>query len=331
MYYIKHECHPEKVILERKETRQPDIEADQVLIKVAASGVNRPDLLQQQGFYPAPEGASPILGLEVAGTIEKTGQNVTHLQIGQSVCALVPGGGYAEYCVTAARHCLPIPKHLDMCEAACLPEGLFTIWSLLWHQGKLQTGETVLLHGGNSGIASLATPILKAMGHKVIVTLRSEKFRAACQTKLQPDHILITDQDDFLTELKQIQPDGVDLILDLAGATYLQQNIYALARGGRLVLMGLMSGTKTQLNMTRILTHRLTVTGATLRPQSDQQKADFAQSIQQNLLPIITEHHLKPIIDRIFNIFDAEKAHQYLRQNSIFGKICLHHPADEQL
>ena len=326
MYYIKHECHPEKVILQMAETQQPTINEDQVLIKVAASGVNRPDLLQQQGFYPAPENASPILGLEIAGTIEKIGANVTDFDLGQTVCALVPGGGYAEYCVTAAQHCLPIPTDLNACQAACLPEGLFTIWSLLWHQGKLQAGETVLLHGGNSGIASLATPILKAMGHKVIITLRSTKFREACQATLQPDHILITDQDDFLTELKQVQPAGVDLILDLAGAAYLQQNIYALARGGRLVLMGLMSGTKTQLNMTRILTHRLTVTGATLRPQSDQQKADFAKSIRENLLPIINQHHIKPIIHQIFDISAADQAHQYLRQNSIFGKICLQHP-----
>ncbi len=311
MYYVQHKINKDKIELSLSETKLPEITSGQLLIKVTASGINRPDILQRQGLYPPPPQANPVLGLEIAGHIEKIGAGTQGFHIGQRVCALTSGGGYAEFCAVSAKHCFPVPDTLTDPEAACLPEGLFTLWSLLWHQGQLKPKDRILLHGGNSGIATLGSQLLIALGHDVCVSLRSPQHLEKCQL-LQLKKILIVEDDQFLPLLKQIYADGVDLILDLNGGPYLQQNIQALALEGRLILMGFMGSAKADINLTRLLTHRLTLTGATLRPRTEQTKDLFAQAIFQQLFPVIKHHNIKPVVDRTWPISQANLAHQYM-------------------
>jgi len=312
---------PENLVLAKREVPEP--QNDEVLIKVAAAGVNRPDVLQRMGAYAPPPEASDLPGLEVAGTIVEVGAGVSHLQVGDDVCALVAGGGYAEYCVAPAAHCLPVPDGYDMIRAAAVPETYFTVWTNVFDRGRLQGGETFLVHGGASGIGTTAIQLAKSFGARVFATAGSdEKCReiealgAECGINYKTE-----DYGKVVAELTGGR--GVDLILDMVGGDYIQRNISALAIEGRLVYIAFLGGAKAEVNFAPVMMKRLTITGSTLRPQSIQAKADIAQSLRDKVWPLLNAGTVKPIIDSSFTLADAGKAHQRIDDSSHIGKIVL--------
>lgn len=291
----------------------------QILIRVAWAGVNRPDLFQRAGSYAPPPGASDLPGLECSGVVAATGPGVTRWKVGDRVCALLPGGGYAEYAICAADHALPVPRGLDLRAAAALPETAFTVWSNVVMRGKLHAGERFLVHGGTSGIGTMAIQIARALGATVWATAGSAEKCAAC-AELGAHPINYRDED-FVTVLRKAG--GADLILDMVGGDYIARNLKSLADDGRLVMIAFLAGPKAEINFTQIMTRRLTVTGSTLRPQSDLAKARIARALRDRLWPLIEAGAVRPLIDSTNRLQDAVDAHRHMESSSHVGKIVL--------
>jgi NADPH2:quinone reductase len=292
----------------------------QILIKVAFAGVNRPDALQRAGAYAPPPDASPLPGLEASGHVAAIGPGVTGWAVGDEVCALLPGGGYAEYVVTAAAHALRVPKGLDLRAAACLPETCFTVWSNVFMRGGLQAGERFLVHGGSSGIGTTAIQIAHALGARVFTTAGSAEKCAAC-TGLGAERAINYRNEDFVEVLRA--EGGANLILDMVGGDYIPRNIKALADEGRLVQIAFLSGPKVELNFAPMMMRRLTITGSTLRPQSDLAKARIAEELRVNVWPLIEAGKVRPVIDSEFPLTDATAAHARMETSGHIGKIVL--------
>lgn len=306
----------------------------QVLIQVAYAGVNGPDIAQRRGLYPAPKGASSILGLEVSGTVVAVGDKVSLWQVGQQVCALVPGGGYAEYVLTHAEHCLPIPQGLTLQQAACLPETFFTVWGNLFMRAKLVADETVLIHGGSGGIGSSAIVLAKALGAKVIVTARGEDKCAHCE-RLGADHVINSEQACFVDAVMlATQGNGVDVVLDMVGGDYINRNLKCLSVDGRMMSIAMQQAPRANVDIFRLMAKRISWSGSTLRPQSDDAKAEIAQSLQRSVWPLFAKNsQLTPVIFAEFSLADCAQAHQVLEAGSHCGKVVLkvgmeHHAVD---
>lgn len=301
----------------------PQPQPQQVLIRVLATGVNRPDVMQRLGLYPPPPGASDIPGLEVAGEIIALGEQVQGLVVGDACCALLTGGGYAEYCLANASLCLPIPQGLSMIAAASLPETFFTVWSTVFQRAALQAGETLLVHGGSSGIGTTAIQLAKAFAAKVFVTAGSQQKCDFCLA-LGADAAINYRDHDFVTAIQDLtQGEGVNVILDMIGGSYLARNIKCLATDGRLVQIALQESVKAEINLLPLMLNRLTLTGATLRPRPDAFKAQIARQLQQQVWPLIANGQIKPVIDSVFDLADAAKAHQRMESSQHQGKIVL--------
>jgi NADPH2:quinone reductase len=309
---------PEVLTLCDREIPQPG--PDQVVIKVAYAGVNRPDALQRAGMYAPPKGASELPGLECSGEVAAIGANVTSQRVGDSVCALLPGGGYAEYVATAAAHCLPVPEGMDLKHAACLPETFFTVWSNVFMRGGLRAGERFLVHGGSSGIGTTAIQLAHVLGARVFVTAGSEDKLECCR-KLGAEVAINYKEQDFVAVVKA--EGGADLILDMVGGSYMQRNINALADDGRLVQIAFLQGMKAELNMVQMMTRRLTLTGSTLRPQSDLAKARIADQLREKVWPLLASGRIGPVMDLEFALADASKAHARMEAGDHIGKIVL--------
>lgn len=292
----------------------------QILIRVAYAGVNRPDALQRAGAYNPPANASPLPGLEASGHVAAVGPGVTRWRLGDAVCALLPGGGYAEYAVTAADHALPVPAGMALREAACLPETCFTVWSNVVMRGGLKGGERFLVHGGTSGIGTTAIQIARALGARVFATAGSDEKCQVC-TDLGAEKAFNYKEQDFAAEMKALG--GADLILDMVGGSYLPRNIRSLADDGRLVQIAFLTGAKVELNFAEIMIRRLTLTGSTLRPQSDLAKARIAAQVEEHVWPMIARNAFKPVIDSEFPLAEAPAAHWRIEAPGHVGKIVL--------
>ena len=298
----------------------PKPNRNEVLIKIAFAGVNRPDVLQRAGSYMPPPGASDLPGLEASGTIFAIGQNVTNWAIGDEVCALLPGGGYAEYAVTQASHCLPVPKGMGLEQAAALPETFFTVWNNVFQRGKLKPHEKFLVHGGSSGIGTTAIQLANVFGSEVYATAGTEAKCLVCE-ELGAKRAINYKKEDFLDVMKSLG--GVNLILDMVGGVYIEKNIKALVDDGRLVQIAFLQGAKAELNFAQIMTRRLTITGSTLRPQSDLSKAQIASELFRNVWPLLSNGKLKPVINSIFELEDVTSAHLLMESSQHIGKILL--------
>jgi NADPH2:quinone reductase len=305
---------------------RPVPNADQVIIQVAYAGVNRPDALQRAGLYNPPAGASDLPGLEASGTVVEIGENVSDLAVGDRVCALLPGGGYAEYVATPAAHCLPIPTGLSMKQAACLPETFFTVWSNVFMRGGLQAGERILIHGGSSGIGTTAIQLANAFGARVFVTAGSDEKCQAC-TDLGAERAINYRDEDFVDVMRAVG--GADVILDMVGGPYIPRNLKGLADDGRLVQIAFLQGPKTEVNFVQLMTRRLTFTGSTLRPQSDLAKAKIAQQLRNVVWPLLSQGKIAPVIDSTFNMAEAAAAHSRMESSAHIGKIVLAVDPDE--
>lgn len=301
----------------------PQAGAEDVLIRVSHAGVNRPDCIQRQGLYPAPPGASPILGLEVAGTIVAGGGNVPPAMIGQHVAALTPGGGYAEYCLAPWRHCLPVPESMSLAEAAALPETLFTVWHNLFERGFARDGERVLVHGGTSGIGTMAIMLGKAFGLEMIVTC-GDAHKCAAALQLGADLAINYRDEDFVEAVhSHTDGKGVNIVLDMISGDYVPRNLKCLAEDGRHVTIAVLGGVKAELNLALVMSRRLTLTGSTLRPRSDDFKAALADEIAENVWPLFASGELRSVIDRSFPLAEAASAHARMEAGEHVGKIVL--------
>jgi putative PIG3 family NAD(P)H quinone oxidoreductase len=310
-------------VLTPVERPRPTIGPGDVLIKVAAAGVNRPDVMQRQGRYPPPPGASDIPGLEVAGTIDEVGADVRGWHVGDRVCALVSGGGYAEYCAAPAPQCLPIPRGLDLTQAAALPETTFTVWTNMVDRGRLTRGESVLIHGGSSGIGTTAIQLARAMGARVFTTAGSAEKCAVCET-LGAERAINYREADFVSVVREATNGaGVNLVLDIVGGEYLQRNIEALAMDGRLVQIGQLGGPKAQINMIPVLQRRLTITGSTLRARSVEEKGAIATAVREHVWPLIESGAVRPLVHTTFPLSDAAEAHRVMESSVHIGKLVL--------
>ena len=305
---------------------RPVPNADQVIIQVAYAGVNRPDALQRAGLYNPPAGASDLPGLEASGTVVEVGENVADLAVGDRVCALLPGGGYAEYVATPAAHCLPIPTGLSMKQAACLPETFFTVWSNVFMRGGLQAGERILIHGGSSGIGTTAIQLANAFGARVFVTAGSDDKCKAC-TDLGAERAINYRDEDFVDAMRAVG--GANVILDMVGGPYIPRNLKSLADDGRLVQIAFLQGPKTEVNFVQLMTRRLTFTGSTLRPQSDLAKAKIAQQLCDVVWPLLSQGKIAPVMDSTFNMAEAAAAHSRMESSAHIGKIVLAVHPDE--
>ncbi|WP_110455815.1 NAD(P)H-quinone oxidoreductase [Shewanella algidipiscicola] len=321
--HVSHPGEAEVISLTQGEVALPA--PDQVLIQVHYAGVNGPDIAQRKGLYPAPEGASPVLGLEVSGTIVALGESVTQWRIGDKVCALVPGGGYGELVVTWAAHCLPIPNGLNLAQAAALPETFFTVWGHLFMRGGLQAGETVLIHGGSGGIGSAAIALAKQLGAKVIATSSSQQKCQYC-LDLGADHALNYRDDTLLEQILAIAPDGVDVVLDMASGDMINLNLKALRLEGRLVTIALLRGVTANVDVFRLMAKRITWTGATLRPQSVAAKAKIADALREQVWPLFATSSAQPLVPQLFAEFafsEVVAAHRLMESGQHTGKIVL--------
>jgi NADPH2:quinone reductase len=292
----------------------------QVVIALAYAGVNRPDALQRAGLYNPPAGASDLPGLEGAGIIAEVGAGVTEWAVGDEVCALLPGGGYAEFAVTSASHCLPVPRGLSLKQAACLPETYFTVYSNVFQRGALQAGEKFLVHGGSSGIGTTAIQLAHLFGARVFATAGSEAKCQACKD-LGAERAINYRHEVFEDVLKAYK--GMNLILDMVGGSYIQRNLKALADDGRLVQIAFLQGPKVELNLVQMMTRRLTLTGSTLRPQSDLAKAKIAQALHNEVWPHLAVGRIAPILDSTFPLAEARQAHAHMEASQHIGKIVL--------
>ena len=298
----------------------PKPKRNEVLIKISYAGINRPDVLQRSGSYLPPPGASDLPGLEVSGIIFAIGENVTNWAVGDEVCALLPGGGYAEYAVTQASHCLPVPTGMSLKQAAALPETLFTVWSNVFQRGGLKPNEKFLVHGGSSGIGTMAIQLANLFGSEVYATAGNEAKCSACE-ELGAIRAINYNKEDFLEVIKSIG--GVHLILDMVGGAYIEKNIKALVDDGRLVQIAFLKGAKVELNFAQIMTRRLTVTGSTLRPQSDLSKSQIASELLEKIWPLLSTGRINPVINSVFDLNDVSSAHLLMESSQHIGKILL--------
>jgi len=298
--------------------------AGEVLIQVAAAGVNRPDVLQRQGGYPPPPGASDIPGLEIAGTVLEIGLGVHHLKIGDAVCALVTGGGYASHCVAPEPQCLPVPQGFSMVEAAALPETFFTVWTNLFERGALQAGESVLIHGGSSGIGTTAIQLSKAFGARQIFATAGSRDKCHACEKLGASRGIDYKREDFVKVVKEATGGrGVDVILDMVGGDYIQRNINALAVEGRIVCIAFLKGSQAEINLMPLMLKRGTLTGSTLRARTVEQKGAIAAPLRRVVWPLLEQGKVKPQIYRSFPLAQAAEAHRLMETSEHIGKIVL--------
>ncbi|MFN3953449.1 MAG: NAD(P)H-quinone oxidoreductase [Pararhodobacter sp.] len=309
---------PEVLVPARRAVPVP--RAGEIVIRVAWAGVNRPDALQRAGSYAPPAGASDLPGLEAAGHVVAVGPGASRWREGDRVCALLPGGGYAEYVATPAAHALPVPEAMGLREAACLPETFFTVWSNVFERGGLQAGERFLVHGGSSGIGTTAIQLAAARGARVFTTAGSDAKCAAC-LRLGAERAINYREEDFVTVLRE--QGGADLILDMVGGEYLPRNVQALAEDGRLVQIAFLQGPKVTLNFAQIMVRRLTITGSTLRPQSDAAKARIAATLEAEVWPLLEAGRIAPVMDAEFLLEEAAAAHAHLEASQHIGKIVL--------
>jgi NADPH:quinone reductase len=301
------------------EIDMPVPKPNEVLIKVHACGINRPDLLQRAGLYPAPKNASPLLGLEAAGEIVEIGENVKDYKIGDQVCALLNGGGYAEYCVAHYGACFKIPPNLGMIEAASLPETMMTVYTNIFEVCNLQKGENFLVHGGASGIGVMAIQMAKAIGANVFATVGNDEKVEFCQS-IGAQKVINYKNEDFEETLKSV---GIDVILDMVGGSYIQKNLNILNDKGRICSIAFLQGAKTEINFMRMMLKRLTITGSTLRSRSDDEKAQIADGVKRDFWKFVENGQIKPIIDSVFPFKECEAAHKLMASNNHKGKIIL--------
>ena len=301
----------------------PQLKSGEVLIEVAYAGVNRPDILQRAGAYPPPAGASPVLGLEIAGKIVAQADDVQEWKINDSVCALTPGGGYAEYCAAPASNCLPVPKGLSLAQAAALPENYFTVWTNVFDRGRLRAGESFLVHGGAGGIGITAIQLAKAFGATVYTTVNgSDKIDAV--KKLGADAAIDYKKQDWAEEIRKLTgKKGVNCILDMVGGSYIEKNLQLLKPNGRLVQIAFLQGSKVDLDCMPILTRSLTFTGSTLRPRSVEEKAAIAQALLKNVWPLLEAKKVGTLIHAVYPLHEAQKAHELMESSAHIGKIVL--------
>lgn len=324
MKYIEHQPGGGADVLRIAEMPVPEPGQSEVLIEVHAAGVNRPDVAQREGSYPPPPGASPVLGLEVAGKIVKLGPGVAQWREGDLVCALTPGGGYAEYCVAPASNCLPVPAGLSLVEAASLPETFFTVWTNVFDRARLQPGEHLLVHGGSSGIGSTAIQLAKQWGATVYTTVGSAEKADFCR-RLGADVVYNYKEEDWAAQLwEQTGKRGVDVILDMVGGEYVMKNLRSLAVEGRLVNIAYLQGRKVpDFDIAPIMMRRLTFTGSTLRPRSVEDKARIAESLRTHVWPLFEAGRLKTVVHRTFPLAAARAAHELMESSQHLGKIVL--------
>lgn len=313
-------------VLRLGERPQPVAGTGEVLIRVSASGINRPDVVQRKGHYAPPPGASDLPGLEVAGVVQGGDAQAMEragLRVGDRVCALVAGGGYAEWCVAPAEQCLPVPQGLSDIEAASLPETFFTVWSNVFDRGRLQPGETLLVQGGGSGIGVTAIQLARAFGATVIVTAGSDEKCAACLA-LGAHHAINYNTQDFVAEVQRITAGkGADVVLDMVAGSYVAREVECLAEDGRLVIIAVQGGLKSEFNAGLVLRRRLTITGSTLRPRSVEFKASIARALREHVWPLLASGAVRPVIHSTFAAADAAQAHALMESNQHTGKIVL--------
>ena len=323
MKYVQIEKHGDPDVLKLNSQAVPDPGPDEVLIRVEAAGVNRPDIMQRKGLYPPPPGATDVLGLEVSGTVEKTGVNVTELKVGSQVCALVSCGGYAEFCLASASICLPIPENISLEHAAGIPETFFTVWTNVFERGHLKSGETLLVHGGSSGIGTTSIQLGKAFGAKVYTTAGTQEKCDFCKN-LGADVAINYNENNFEDEIKTLTENrGVDVILDMVGGPYFPKNIKILASEGRLLQIALMQGYKAEVDFRPLLMKRVTLTGSTLRPRSVKEKASIARGLFKEVWPLLDSGIIRPIIHQTFPLEKASDAHRLMESSNHIGKILL--------
>jgi putative PIG3 family NAD(P)H quinone oxidoreductase len=305
------------------ERPKPDLALGEVLIKVEAAGVNRPDVMQRMGHYPPPPGASDVPGLEVAGVIVKIAHGVSEWRMGDRVCALLAGGGYAEFCVAPAPQCLPLPRGMDFVHAAAIPETFFTVWTNVFERGRLRSGETILIHGGSSGIGTTAIQLARAFGARVFATAGSAAKCAACE-RLGAERAFNYREVDFVAAVNEATDRrGVNLILDIVGGDYVSRNIEVLATDGRLVQIGLLGSYKAQVNLIALMQRRATLTGSTLRARSIAEKASIAAALRQNVWPLFESGAVTPVIHATFPLRSAAEAHRVMDSSEHIGKLVL--------
>jgi putative PIG3 family NAD(P)H quinone oxidoreductase len=310
-------------VLMPAERPTPSPAAGEVLIKVAAAGVNRPDTMQRAGHYPPPPGASDIPGLEVAGTVAQVGSDVRDWQAGDRVCALVSGGGYAEYCVAPAPQCLPVPRDFDFTQAAAIPETFFTVWTNVFDRGRLQPGESLLVHGGSSGIGTTAIQLARAFSSRVFATAGSAEKCAACE-RLGAERAINYRDTDFVAAIRDATGGrGVDVVLDMVGGDYLPRNLDVLAADGRLVQIAVLGGVKATLNLITMMQRRLTLTGSTLRPRPVAEKAAIAAALRARVWPLLDAGTIRPVVHATFPLRSAAEAHRVMESGAHIGKLVL--------
>ena len=310
-------------VLKLSEAPVPRPGAGQVLIKVAFAGVNRPDVIQRKGFYPPPPGASPIPGLEISGTVAALGEGADQAMLGTQVCALVSGGGYAQYCLAQAGHCLPVPADLPLDAAAALPETLFTVWHNVFERGWAKEGETILVHGGTSGIGSMAIMLGKLFGLTVIVTCGGAD-KCAAALNIGADHAIDYQARDFVEDVAAITGGaGVQIVLDMVAGEYVARNLQCLAPDGRHVTIAVQGGMNATINLAQVMQRRLTLTGSTLRPRTNEFKTLLAQEIARLAWPLVTGGVLRPVMDQTFPLAEAAGAHARMESGAHIGKIVL--------
>ncbi len=316
---IKKPGGPEALVPATRPVPQPM--AGEILIRVAAAGVNRPDIAQRAGHYPPPPGASDLPGLEAAGTVAALGAGVTDWKVGDAICALTPGGAYAEYCTAPAPQCLAVPKGFDMLRAAALPENYFTVWHNLFERGALKSGESALIHGGASGIGTAAIQLAKAFGATVFTTVRNEG-KAKAVRALGADHAILYKDNDWAAEVQKLGG-GVDVVLDMVAGDYLPKNLQLLKQDGRCVVIAVQLGAMATISAAVVMVNRLTLTGSTLRPQSVENKGRMARGLKDKVWPLLEAGKVKPIIYKTFPLKDAAGAHAELERADHVGKIML--------
>ena len=323
MKFVHFESPGPPEVLKIKESDIPSPSDNEILIKVIAAGVNRPDLMQREGVYPAPRGHSTILGLEVSGIVEKVGRNITKFKKGDNVCALLDGGGYAEYCIAKAKQTTKFPENLSFIEAAAIPECFLTCWSNIVERGKIKENQNVLIHGGSSGIGTTAIQILKIFKANIFTTVGNEFKKNICE-ELGANVVINYNKDDFFKIIKEkTAKKGINLILDMVGGCYVQKNIDLLSNDGRLINIAYQKGSKINLNLMKVMLKRLVITGSTLRIRDEDFKSDLLKKIEINVFPQIKSGLIKPIIDSVFDLNDVINAHKRLYENKHIGKIVL--------
>jgi NADPH2:quinone reductase len=312
---------PDALVPERRPVPSP--RAGEVLVRVAHAGVNRPDVVQRQGLYPPPPGAPDIPGLEIAGEVVALGEGVQRWRVGDRICALVPGGGYAEFCLAHESNSLPVPDGVSLAEAAAVPETFFTVWHNVFERGRLKSGETMLIHGGTSGIGTTAIMLAKAFGAKAIATAGSKDKTDAC-LKLGADFAIDYKTQDFVALTKEhTGGKGADLVIDMVGGDYVDRNLDAAAVEGRIVQIATQKGFKVEMDLVKIMQKRLTVTGSTLRPRPVADKAAIADALRAKVWPLLDQGKIKPVIDSTFPLAEANKAHTRMESSNHVGKIVL--------